>query len=187
MNFQKVVTVSGALVFNNNDNPGVTNFDNIFTGLTNLTTNWGKLTITNNDYLGTCCIAASAIVSGVGKRHIISGNTGNCADSMAVLNNCGSFHKRSVRKPAAMVQALQFNVYPNPNQGNFELNITTPEAGNLNITVTDLMGRTVYTNAHSIVTNTNLPIHLDGAANGTYILKAEFNGQIFVNRLVINH
>jgi hypothetical protein len=106
---------------------------------------------------------------------------------MAVLNNCGSFHKRSVRKPAAMVQALQFNVYPNPNQGNFELNITTPEAGNLNITVTDLMGRTVYTNAHSIVTNTNLPIHLDGAANGTYILKAEFNGQIFVNRLVINH
>jgi N-acetylneuraminic acid mutarotase len=187
INCKKITVVNGAIVFSNNDNQGVTNFDNIFTGLTALNTKWGKLTITNNDYLNTCCIAASVTVGGSGKRHIISGNTGNCADSMAVFTSCGAFHKRNPISLTFTNQPLLLNLYPNPNQGNFDLQINTPESGNLTITITDLLGRNMYTSKFAISGDTNLPLNLINAANGQYILKATFNEQVFVKRFIINH
>jgi hypothetical protein len=183
MNFKKVTTLKGALVFHNNDNTGVSNFDNIFTGLTDLSTKWGKLTITNNDYLGTCCIAASVTVGGSGKRHIISGNTGNCLDSATVLANCGVFHKKSPTKTA--LDGITFNVYPNPNKGNFELHITTSQSGLLNLSVTDLMGREVHSQSHQMNSTSNIPLNLTNLADGLYILKADMNGEVFVKRVMI--
>ncbi len=186
MNFKKVTTLNGALVFNNNDNTGVSNFDNIFTGLTDLSTKWGKLTITNNDYLGTCCIAASVNVGGSSNRHIISGNTGNCLDSATVLANCGVFHKKSTSQSGLSNAFVEYNVYPNPSSGTFNLDVMSNEIGQLNISVTDLMGRTILTESHVISQYTSLPISLTSAASGTYFLKAEMNGEVFVKRIVLN-
>jgi hypothetical protein len=186
MNFKKVTILKGALVFNNNDNTGVNNFDNIFTGLTDLSTKWGKLTITNNDYLGTCCIAASVNVGGSGNRHIISGNTGNCLDSATVLANCGVFHKKSTSQSGLSNAFVEYNVYPNPSSGTFNLDVMSNKIGQLNISVTDLMGRTILTESHVISQYTSLPISLTSAASGTYFLKAEMNGEVFVKRIVLN-
>jgi len=182
MNFKKVVIIKGALTFNNNDNTGVSNFDNIFTGLTNLSTSWGKLIITNNDYLQTCCIAASVVVSGTGKRHTISGNTGNCADSAAVFAACGVFHKKSAVQSKGE-KNIQFNLYPNPNTGIFELNVYTPQAGLLKITVTDLLGRTMLSQNYQVNALVSIPVNMSFAAEGQYILKAELNGEISVQKV----
>jgi hypothetical protein len=185
MNFKKVTTLKGALVFHNNDNTGVSNFDNIFTGLTDLSTKWGKLTITNNDYLGTCCIAASVTVGGSGKRHIISGNTGNCVDSATVLANCGVFHKKSSLPAELNSGFVEFKVYPNPSSGIFNLDVMSNQTGQLNLVITDMMGRTILTETHAISQFTSLPISLKTAASGTYFLKAKMNGEVFVKRISI--
>jgi hypothetical protein len=185
MNFKKVTTLKGALVFHNNDNTGVSNFDNIFTGLTDLSTKWGKLTITNNDYLGTCCIAASVTVGGSGKRHIISGNTGNCVDSATVLANCGVFHKKSSLPAKLNSGFVEFKVYPNPSSGIFNLDVMSNQTGQLNLVITDMMGRTILTETHAISQFTSLPISLKTAASGTYFLKAKMNGEVFVKRISI--
>ena len=182
MNLKKITTIRGALVFNNNDNPGVSNFDNIFTGLTSLPTSWGKLTITNNDYLGTCCIAASVTVSGTGKRHIISGNTGNCADSITVYNNCGSFNKKGNSPKGNFVT---MDVYPNPSNGNFSLDIISEQAGMVSYTITDMLGRQVLSQTQQVSSNTTLDINMESAQAGQYIIKAQINGQVFVKRIVV--
>ena len=182
MNLKKISTIRGALVFNNNDNPGVNNFDNIFTGLTALQTAWGKLTITNNDYLGTCCIAASVTTSGSGKRHIISGNTGNCADSVTVFNNCGSFHKRSNINKGNFAS---FKIYPIPSNGNFSLDIDSEQAGMLSYTITDMMGRQVLNQTQQVNSNTTLNINMESVQAGQYLIKAQINGQVFVKKIVV--
>jgi N-acetylneuraminic acid mutarotase len=184
MNLKKITKIRGALVFNNNDNPGVNKFDYIFTGLTDLETAWGKLTITNNDYLGTCCIAASVTVSGTGKRHIISGNTGNCIDSATVLANCGSFNKRSSSNKSYSLGA-ELTVSPNPSSGLFELNILDDQGGLLTYTICDLTGRTLFNQSVSIGADDILPLQLGSMTDGTYLLKAELNGEVFVKRLMV--
>jgi len=187
MNLKKITTLKGALTFTNNDNAGVSNFDNIFTGLTDISTKWGKLIITNNDYLGTCCIAASVNVGGSGNRHIISGNTGNCADSATVLANCGVFHKKSMSQSGMTRAFVEYNVYPNPSSGIFNLDVMSNQTGQLNFRITDLMGRTILTESHTISQYTSLPISLTSAARGTYFLKAEMNGQVFVKRILLDY
>jgi hypothetical protein len=182
MNLKKITTIRGALVFNNNDNPGVSNFDNIFTGLTALQTAWGKITVTNNDYLGTCCIAASVTTSGTGKRHIISGNTGNCADSITVYNNCGSFNKKGNSPKGNFVT---MDVYPNPSNGNFSLDIISEQAGMVSYTITDMLGRQVLNQTQQVSSNTTLDINMESAQAGQYLIKAQMNGQVFVKRIVV--
>jgi hypothetical protein len=186
MNFKKVTTLNGALVFHNNDNTGVSNFDNIFTNLSSLTSSWAKITIINNDYLGACCIAASVTVAGSGNRHIISGNTGNCIDSATVLANCGVFNKKSSSQSGLTKAFVEYNVNPNPSSGIINLDVKSNQSGQLNLTITDLMGRTISTESHVISQYTSLPISLTSAASGTYFLKAEMNGEVFVKRIVLN-
>jgi len=185
MNLKKIIVIKGALIFTNNDNAGVNNFDNIFTGLTDLSTKWGKLIITNNDYLGTCCIAASVNVGGSGNRHIISGNTGNCIDSATVLANCGVFHKKSMSPSSSIQGSVKFNVYPSPNSGLFNLDVMSNQSGNLNLIITDLMGRQIFSETYLINQFTSLPISLTSAATGIYFLKADLNGEVFVKRISI--
>jgi hypothetical protein len=187
MNFKKITYLNGTLNFTNNDNAGVSSFDDIFSGLNNMSVKWGKVIITNNDYLSTCCIAASVIIGGSGNRHIISGNTGNCVDSLTVLANCGAFHKKSMSPTTGLTNAfVEYNVFPNPSSGTFNLDVMSNQSGQLNLTITDLMGRTILTDSHAISQFTSLPISLTSAASGTYFLKAEMNGEVFVKRIVLN-
>jgi hypothetical protein len=186
MNFKKVTTLKGALVFHNNDNTGVSNFDNIFTGLTDLSTKWGKLTITNNDYLEHLLHCGQRYRGWfTGKRHIISGNTGNCVDSATVLANCGVFHKKSSLPAKLNSGFVEFKVYPNPSSGIFNLDVMSNQTGQLNLVITDMMGRTILTETHAISQFTSLPISLKTAASGTYFLKAKMNGEVFVKRISI--
>lgn len=185
MDFNKIAVVKGAVVFSNNDNSGVSNFDNIFGGLTNISTVWGSLTITNNDYLAKCCIAASVVVSS--NTRTISGNTGNCANSAAVVADCGAFHKRTSNSITELKEKgdISFNVYPSPNKGKFGLDIICSETGTLKVSILDLMGREVYNQSFSINGTTNIPVNMEFAAEGQYLVKANINGQLFVKRVML--
>ncbi len=81
---------------------------------------------------------------------------------------------------------VEYNVFPNPSSGTFNLDVMSNQSGQLNLTITDLMGRTILTDSHAISQFTSLPISLTSAASGTYFLKAEMNGEVFVKRIVLN-
>lgn len=174
--------VNGSLVFNNNDNNGVSNFDNIFTGLKTVV----NLTITGNDYLSKCCVAASTVVTG---SRTISGNTGNCLNIPAVIADCGTLKKRSNSGTINSGQngSTSLSIYPNPNNGNFGLDIKTNETGVLNITIIDLMGRVVVNKNYSVSGSCVLPVEFASLFVGQYILKADFNGSLITEKLVITH
>ncbi len=185
MNLKKINTIKGALIFDNNDNAGVSNFDAIFTGLSSLPGNWGKLSITNNDYLSICCIAASVTVGGAGNRHIISGNTGNCLDSATVLANCGVFHKKSNLANSSSINKEADAIYPNPNTGNFKVSLPVNSSGELQIWVFDLMGRTVYSERLTVNGTEHAYLSIPNLPSGQYLLKTLLNNALETNRLVI--
>ena len=181
MDFNKITVVKKDFLFNNNSNSGVSNFDNIFSSLDTV---YGAMTITNNSYLSKCCVAASTVVQG---GRTINGNTGNCADLSAVSADCGTLYKRRniISKPIAEVNnQIGLQVYPNPNKGNFNLNLATTQSGILKFTVTDLMGRMITNQEVNVNGETSFPVNMIYAAEGQYILKAEFNGQTFTKRIM---
>jgi len=116
------------------------------------------------------------------------GNTGNCADLSAVTANCGTLNKRSntSKSPSLqIVEGIRFKVNPNPNSGQFELEVMTEEAGEVSILVTDLLGRTVLTQTQSTNSNKIVSIEMRTASAGQYILKAELNGQVYIKKVVL--
>jgi photosystem II stability/assembly factor-like uncharacterized protein len=182
MDLNKIKVVKGDFIFNMNRNSGVSNFDNIFGGLDSVK---GKLQITDNNYLSKCCVAASTVVL---NGRTISGNTGNCANLTAVSNDCGTLYKRSkllVNYESQNINSVKFNVYPNPNKGYFSLDINSSQRGTVNITISDLVGRTVWTQNENVAGTDNIPMNLSFVAEGQYILKAEMNGHVFVKRLML--
>jgi len=182
MDFKKITSVAQNFIFNNNKNSGVNNFDNIFTGLSSI---GGNLTITNNTSVAKCCIA---LATSVGGSRTVSGNTGNCADLTAVSADCSRQRKRSGSQAITTKQireGISFKLFPNPNSGQFELEVFTEESGPISISVTDLMGRTVLTQTETVNSNQSIALDMRTATVGQYILKAEMNGQVFVKKVVL--
>lgn len=182
MDFKKITSVAQHFIFNNNKNSGVSNFDNIFTGLSSV---GGNLTITNNSSVAKCCIALATSVSG---SRTVSGNTGNCADLPAVSADCRRQPKRSGSQSITTKQireGINFKLYPNPNSGQFELEVFTEETGPVSISVTDLMGRTVLTQTQTVNSNQSIALDMRTATVGQYILKAEMNGQVFIKKVTL--
>lgn len=182
MNLNKVKVLKGDLIFNRNQNSGISNFDNIFG---NLDTVKGKLQITDNSYLSKCCIAASTVVL---NGRTISGNTGYCANLTAVSNDCGTLNKRNklfTNSDLENTNKVVFNVYPNPSKGFFSLDVSASSQGTVNIVITDLIGKTIWSQSEDVNFSDNLPMNLSFIAEGQYILKAEMNGYIFIKRINI--
>lgn len=181
MDFNKITIVKKNFLFNNNSNSGVSNFDNIFSGLDTV---YGMMTITGNSSLSKCCVAASTVVL---NGRTINSNTGNCLNLAAVSADCGTLHKRSRKntiQETEITNRIELDVYPNPSKGNFDLKINTTESGLLNYTVTDLMGRTIAREQININASSIIPMNMEYAAEGQYILKADFNGKTYTKRIM---
>ncbi|MDD4235394.1 MAG: T9SS type A sorting domain-containing protein, partial [Bacteroidales bacterium] len=77
---------------------------------------------------------------------------------------------------------LPFNIYPNPASNSFNINLLS-DTENLNISITDLYGRTVYEKSYSnqgslISINPELP-------QGMYLINVCINDMIFTKKIVM--
>jgi large repetitive protein len=66
----------------------------------------------------------------------------------------------------------KFTVYPNPNNGAFNVSFNAEKAGTVNLQVLDLTGRVVFNSNVTATEGANeLPVVLDGATSGIYVVK----------------
>lgn len=64
----------------------------------------------------------------------------------------------------------QINLYPNPSEGNFTLSLDLPNKEKIYISVTDALGREIYTRKQEFESG-DIPIELSHAAKGWYIVR----------------
>lgn len=76
-----------------------------------------------------------------------------------------------------------FVVYPNPNNGTFNIKLTTP-VDNIQISVFDISGRNVYSNMDSN-TNLNYTIDLGTAQSGIYLLQVSDGKRTKTKKIIV--
>lgn len=78
-------------------------------------------------------------------------------------------------------------VYPNPSNGDFTLQIDANKAMNIEISIYDLSGKTVWNSTNTITFGTNeIRINANELPAGAYIMQVVSNGKSFVNSLIID-
>jgi hypothetical protein len=77
------------------------------------------------------------------------------------------------------------SIYPNPNDGTFELNVEGIDA-ELSINVVDMNGKVVYTENTSKVSSFKKAINLGSVAGGVYFVKVQSGENTAIKKLVIN-
>jgi hypothetical protein len=96
--------------------------------------------------------------------------------SLCVGNNVSPWSVRDIRTPSlkqAAAGALPaITVYPNPNNGKFSVIFDSKEQSPVNLRLTDMLGRTVYTNTFDVnIGATELPVEISGYTPGVYTLQ----------------
>ncbi len=90
--------------------------------------------------------------------------------SALVVNNCSAL---SVEEMAM----TELNVYPNPSNGHFSLEMELASAGTVSLQVFNLIGAKVWESQKEGTSgNNSFAISAPELQNGTYLLKASFNG-----------
>jgi hypothetical protein len=78
------------------------------------------------------------------------------------------------------------SIYPNPNNGNFQLSLEGVNAGEYNLTVTNIIGQVVYQNVVNVNGNYNGNVELSNMQNGIYFMEiANNNGEKSVIRFIV--
>jgi hypothetical protein len=80
-----------------------------------------------------------------------------------------------------------FDIYPNPNNGLFDLSMQDINGQNAVITIYNLIGDLIYEkNLETTEGSINGEIQLHDVANGVYFVKINANNKILTKKLVIN-
>lgn len=78
------------------------------------------------------------------------------------------------------------SVYPNPNNGQFTFNINVPGTADFNLSVVDMMGKTIYNKELKRITGEyQQDMALQGVAPGIYFVRVEISGQTHYKKLVV--
>jgi len=80
----------------------------------------------------------------------------------------------------------EVSVYPNPNRGNFVIDIESIENQNVSIRMVDVTGREVINQTTVAEKGHNsLPIELNDYASGVYMLQLTISGEVKVIKVVV--
>jgi hypothetical protein len=79
-----------------------------------------------------------------------------------------------------------FNVFPNPTDGNFTIELNTNPVNEINVSVTNITGQELF---HSVISNAtgglNIPVNIADHAAGVYMVKITTDGNSISKNIVI--
>lgn len=81
----------------------------------------------------------------------------------------------------------QVDIYPNPNNGLFTIDLALQEEQDVNIIVVDMMGTVVYKNSYSGIKNKNLSVNLTDKAQGVYWVQVQTGGETTTKKIVLTN
>ena len=85
----------------------------------------------------------------------------------------------------ADLKIAELNAYPNPAQSVFNIGLVLSERADMNVSLIDMQGRTVYNETVEGATagTHTLQVDLNGLANGLYVYRVEANGQVMGGKM----
>jgi HYR domain/Secretion system C-terminal sorting domain len=108
----------------------------------------------------------------------------SCQDKLNKVESDPIAEDRSGLEDANQVK---LTVYPNPNRGDFGVDVYSIEDGTVSVTVYNLTGKVVFNSGTmELVGPTYIPIKLDNVAKATYYVRTIVNGKIYVKPVIIN-
>ncbi|MBW4361104.1 zinc-dependent metalloprotease [Flavobacterium taihuense] len=114
-------------------------------------------------------------------RDIGVGDTGTI--NSASIQICSSAYA-TLATPSYDVK--DFILYPNPNKGNFTILFTSPDKTDVEVFVTDMLGRKIYQKTFKNTGNFNENIQLINASAGTYIVTVVDGDRKGVSKIIVN-
>ncbi|MFT6138056.1 MAG: PKD repeat protein, partial [Salibacteraceae bacterium] len=77
-------------------------------------------------------------------------------------------------------------LYPNPNNGLFNLDFKGLSANDISVSIMDINGRTVYNEAYGILNgNSNKAVNLVDVATGFYTISVEVDGETYQEKFIV--
>jgi subtilisin-like proprotein convertase family protein len=102
--------------------------------------------------------------------------------NLASLQICSSSYT-TLATPSFEIN--DFVLYPNPNKGNFTVRLTSSNSSDIQIFVTDLLGRKIYNNKFKNTGDFNENIELINASAGTYIVTVVDGERKGVSKIIV--
>lgn len=94
------------------------------------------------------------------------------------------FFNRTVAEEA--VAATNLTVYPNPNNGSFNVSFNATSEATASIELVDVTGRVAMNRAYEVSEGANIvPVELNGFASGVYILNFTIDGEVSTVKVIL--
>ena len=77
-------------------------------------------------------------------------------------------------------------IMPNPNYGSFKIVFNDPVNKAISVTMTDMQGRTVYTNDFGVISKSELSVDVNNLIPGNYTVSINIGGTIVNRKMTIN-
>ncbi|WP_299365227.1 reprolysin-like metallopeptidase [Winogradskyella sp.] len=84
------------------------------------------------------------------------------------------------------ISSMVFEIYPNPNNGEFTVRLTNPLSEKIDIELYDINGRKIYTRTYDSISDFEALVKLDGVQSGVYLIKVKDGINEMTEKLIIN-
>lgn len=91
-------------------------------------------------------------------------------------------------EPTASVDEFNFDsfaMYPNPNNGSFNIKLQTNSSEDITVQVYDIRGRAIFNNSYASSSDFNQEINLNNAQSGVYLVKVGNGTQETIKKIII--
>jgi len=80
----------------------------------------------------------------------------------------------------------EFSIFPNPNNGEFTINLSSRSNKNINVEVYDIRGRSIFNNTYDSTSDFSQSINLNSVQSGMYLVKVTDGDRIAIKKIIVN-